>query len=191
MEMEIRNQLFTEKEQKLLRKMEKGNQEIQYISSYGGKFLVSFGNSFLQTRSVILLNVWDGNKSCSGHLGEKIFSTNNLENGKNNEPFSVFIDRRLDDEIRIHVKEGDKSRTQSTADLQNTIDHVLLTFIEDNKNAQLIIFDGKLNEKIAQLVATKEEFRDKLRFFAMSYVSKYFPNIFNDGVEEYGENKSN
>ncbi|MGP6151631.1 hypothetical protein [Priestia flexa] len=188
--MQLQELNFTEDERKLLKKMKKGNQEIQYISSYDGKFLVSFGNSFLKTRAVIIFYVLDGKGTCNGHFGNSTFSSKTAEDNKKNEPFSVFIDSRLDDEIFLHIKEGSSNITHSTADPQNNKEEVLLTFIEDNMNAQLIIYDNRLSGKLAQFIASKEESKDKLRFFAMSYVSQHFPNLFNAGEVEDDENLS-
>lgn len=181
--------MLNEKEQNLLKKMKKGNEDIQYLSSYDGEFLVTFGNNVLRTRTVLTFYLREGFKLCLGHIGEKSFSIDSSKEKYRNNIFSVFIDRRLEECVNFHIKTAEYQTVQST-NQDNQSEQVLLTFIEDNLNAQLIIFDGQQNKKLAEMIVSSEESKDKLRFFAMSYVSQHFPGLFKNGGELYDQNYS-
>ncbi|WP_144596748.1 hypothetical protein [Bacillus cereus] len=170
--MELNQPIFTEKEQKLLKKMKKGNQDIQYLSSYDGDFLIQFGNTFVKTRSVVICHIREGSKICVGHIGGKPFKSDS----QLNDIISIFIDKRLEEWTSLHIKIGDYHGIHSTKD-DTLVDEVLLTFIEDDLNAQIIIFDGRLEKKLAEMIATKEKSRDMLRFLAMSFVTQNFPKL--------------
>ncbi|MBI0578610.1 hypothetical protein IEC97_14685 [Neobacillus cucumis] len=175
--MEVENSLFRETERNPFRMAEKGDREFQYLSSYNGAFLIQFGDSFLNPTTVILFHKGQGKQVCVGLLEGKSFNADPLFN----DAISVMIDRKIEETISLQINSGNNNFKHSIDHNSSKTEDLLLIFIENNFHAKLILFDGSLEEKLVEKDAYNEKYRNLLRYYAMSYVTNIFPELFSSG----------
>ncbi|HDR7911770.1 TPA: hypothetical protein QCY05_000853 [Bacillus wiedmannii] len=168
---------FTEKEQKLIKKMGNGNQDIQLIQTRSNEeSIVCYGNTRIKTKSLILCHISEANKACTGHIADSRFNFSSNEDGQS-ALLCVFIDRRLEENVFLHIKNENYNVIHSSDIDSSDTEEVLLAYIEDDLHSQLIIFDGRLDQRLVEISASKEDWRNKLRSLALSYIYQIFPDL--------------
>ncbi|AXM88924.1 hypothetical protein B379_07090 [Anoxybacillus ayderensis G10] len=166
---------FNETEEKLIKKMKKGNNDIQIVASNGEESLVCIGSIRVKTSILLLAHITDEHRACYGHIGNRSIQISSKDK---NSLVRCIIDRRKREKKKFHVySEGEFYKYSSQLDDLNVNDkHILFAYIEDNKFAQLTLFNNSIDQKVSELSVRENSLISDLRTLALNYLISNFPD---------------
>ncbi|TYR80274.1 hypothetical protein FZC66_14200 [Priestia megaterium] len=177
---------LTDKETKLLEKMQQGNSDIKLMISNGEESIVCVGNKMMKPRVLILCHITSAGKVCYGKIANKnIKLSYENETNVSSKGLRIFIDGRKSGKKYLYGVSNDLAITLKE-DEETHEKNLIIAYVENKSIAQLTIYNSRLSSKISEIIIKRESLIGDLRNYVFTLVTTIFPSIndiLQDGID--------